>query len=133
MRATKPLILCAILVFSCLPISNVSAESQEICCDSGPIDLYFIGSESAGTMTPFDVELSDESEEKRISDAIAQSQEIVSWEINPSWPGSFQSSTWDFSLSYEVEKCIKIATSGRPGPVWIDVPRSPQRDSIKTC
>jgi len=103
MRATKPLILCAILVFSCLPISNVSAESQEICCDSGPIDLYFIGSESAGSMTPFDVELSDESEEKRISDAIAQSQEIVSWEINPSWPGSFQSSTWDFSLSYEVE------------------------------
>ena len=101
MRATKPLILCAILVFSCLPISNVSAESQEICCDSGPIDLYFIGSESAGSMTPFDVELSDESEEKTISDAIAQSQEIVSWEINPSWPGSFQSSTWDFSLSFQ--------------------------------
>ena len=103
MRATKPLILCAIIVFSCLPISNASAESQEICCDSGPIDLYFIGSESSGSMTPFDVELTDESEEKRISDAIAQSQEIVSWEINPSWPGSFQSSTWDFSLAYEVE------------------------------
>ena len=26
------------------------------------------------------------------------------------------------NISYEVEKCIKIATSGRPGPVWIDVP-----------
>ena len=103
MRATKPLILCAILIFSCLPIANVSADSQEICCESGVVDLYLIGAEGSGKMTPFEVELSDESEEKTISDAIAQTQELASWKIDPSWPGSFPESTWDFSIDYEVE------------------------------
>ena len=102
MRATKPLILCAVLLFSCLPIPNVSADTQEICCEPGPIDLYFIGPESSGSMTPFEAELSDESEEKTISDAIAQSQELASWKIEPSWPGSFPDSTWDFSIEYEI-------------------------------
>ena len=103
MRATKPLILFTIIVFSCLYVPQVTGETQEICCESGPIDLYFIGADGSGEMTPFEVELSDESEEKKISDAIAQPQEIASWEINPSWPGSFPSSTWQFSIEYEVE------------------------------
>jgi acetolactate synthase I/II/III large subunit len=30
------------------------------------------------------------------------------------------------NISFEIEKCIKIATSGRPGPVWIDVPMDMQ-------
>ena len=65
--------------------------------------MYFIGADGSGEMTPFEVELADESEEKKISDAIAQPQEIASWKINPSWPGSFPSSTWQFSIEYEVE------------------------------
>ena len=103
MRATKPLILFAIIVMSCVLVPQTSAESQEVCCDSSAIDLYLIGADGSGEMTPFEAELAEESEEKKISDAIAQQQEIASWEINPSWPGEYPSSTWQFSIEYEVE------------------------------
>ena len=102
MRATKPLILCAILLLSCIPFSNVSAESEVVCCDSGPVELFLLGPASSGTMSPFDAALADESEEVSISDAIAQQQEIASWIINPAWAGTFPSSTWEFSIDYEV-------------------------------
>ena len=102
MRNTKPLILCAILLLSCIPLSNVSADSEAICCDSGPVELFLLGPASSGTMSPFDAALADESEEVTISDAITQQQEIASWVINPAWPGEFPSSTWEFSIDYEV-------------------------------
>ena len=89
MRATKPLILFAIIVLSCVLVPQSSAESQEVCCDSSAIDLYLIGADGSEEMTPFDAELAEESEEKKISDAIAQPQEIAS-EIDPSWPGEFK-------------------------------------------
>ena len=98
----KPLFLCAILLVSFLPLANVSATSEEVCCDSTTVELYLLGPASSGELSPFEAELSEESEEKKISDAIAQQEEIGSWEINPSWPGSYPSSTWEFSIDYEV-------------------------------
>lgn len=98
----KPLFLCAILLVSFLPLTNVSASSEEVCCDSTTVELYLLGPASSGELSPFEAELSEESEEKKISDAITQQQEIGSWEINPSWPGSYPSSTWEFSIDYEV-------------------------------
>ena len=83
-------------------MANVSATSEEVCCDSTTVELYLLGPASSGELSPFEAELSDESEEKKISDAIAQQEEIGSWEINPSWPGSYPSSTWEFSIDYEV-------------------------------
>ena len=102
MRTTKPLILCAILLASCIPLANVAASSQEVCCDSTPVELFLLGPSSSGELSPFEAALSEESEEKKISDAIAQQEEIGSWEIDPSWPGSYPSSTWEFSIDYEV-------------------------------
>ena len=98
----KPLFLCAILLVSFLPLANVSATSEEVCCDSTTVELYLLGPASSGELSPFEAELSDESEEKKISDAIAQQEEIGTWEIDPSWPGSYPSSTWEFSIDYEV-------------------------------
>ena len=72
MRNTKPLILCAILLLSCIPLSNVNADSEAICCDSGPVELFLLGPASSGTMSPFDAALADESEEVTISDAIEE-------------------------------------------------------------
>lgn len=37
------------------------------------------------------------------------------------------------NMSYEIEKCIKIAKSGRPGPVWIDVPMDIQARKYVPC
>lgn len=102
MRATKPVILCAIMLLSCMPFANVQAASEEICCDSGPVELHLLGPAGSGSLSPFDSALAEESEEVLISDAIAQQREIATWKIDPAWGGSYPSSTWDFSIQYEV-------------------------------
>ena len=103
MRTFSPLILCAILLLASLPVNNTSADSVEVCCDSGPIELFLLGPAGSGTMSPFDVELETDSQEVVISDAITQGQEIATWRINPAWTGSYPSSTWEFEINYEVE------------------------------
>ena len=103
MRTIQPLILCAILLLSCYPVYQVAADSVEVCCDSGPIELHLIGPAASGTLSPFDSSLLAESEEVTISDAIAQQKEIATWSINPAWAGNYPSSTWAFSIEYEVE------------------------------
>ena len=102
MRNIRPLLLCAILLFSAIPFSQVNAESTEVCCDSGPVELFLIGPAGSGSMTPFSATLIDSSEEVKITDAIAQQREIGTWSINPAWTGSYPSSTWEFSIDYEI-------------------------------
>ena len=102
MRTIQPILLCAIILLSCIPVYEVGADSVEVCCESGPIELYLIGPAASGDLTPFESELVTESEEVTISDAIAQQKEIATWSINPAWTGSYPSSTWDFSIEYEV-------------------------------
>ena len=103
MRTSNTILLGILLLCSCIPIPTVSADSVEVCCDSGPVELYLVGPAGSGEMSPFDADLSDESEELTISDAIAQQQEIASWKIDPAWTGSYPSSTWEFAIDYSVE------------------------------
>ena len=102
MRTISPVLLCAILLLSCIPISEVGADSVEVCCDSGPVELFLTGPASSGGMTPFESELGTDSQEVTISDSIPQEREIATWSINPAWTGSYPSSTWEFSIDYEV-------------------------------
>ncbi len=102
-RYTLPLLLCVMLAFSSIPITNVNAESVDVCCESTPIDLYLVGPSGDGMLSPFSTDLEDDSNEAKISDAIAQRTEIASWQISPSWTGSYPSSTWEFEISYELE------------------------------
>ena len=102
MRTMSPVLLCAILLLSCIPISEVGADSVEVCCDSGPVELFLTGPAASGGMTPFESELGTESQEVTISDSIPQEREIATWSINPAWTGSYTSSTWEFSIDYEV-------------------------------
>ena len=102
MRTFGPVFLCVIILLSSIPVYEVEAESVEVCCDSSPIELFLIGPAASGGMTPFESELTSGSEEAIITDAIAQQEEIATWSINPAWSGSYPSSTWDFSIDYEV-------------------------------
>ena len=102
MRTFGPVFLCAIILLSCIPVYEVEAESVKVCCDSSPIELFLIGAAASGSMTPFESELTSGSEEAIITDAIAQQEEIATWSINPAWSGSYPSSSWDFSIDYEV-------------------------------
>ena len=103
MMKFKPILLVILLLYSCIPMPTASADSVEVCCDSGSVELYLIGPAGSGEMSPFDAALSDESEELTISDAIAQQQEIASWKIDPAWSGAYPSSTWEFAIDYSVE------------------------------
>ena len=95
--------LTALIIFSCLPIENSSAENVEVCCESTPVDLYLIGAAPEGKLSPFSADLLEDPEEIKINDAIAQQTEIAMWQINPSWTGSYPESTWDFEINYELE------------------------------
>jgi len=101
-HTSRTLLLCVILLFAALPMSEASAESVEVCCDSSPVELHLLGPAGSGTMSPFDAELMPDSEEEKITDAISQKREIATWSINPAWTGAFPSSTWEFSIQYEV-------------------------------
>ena len=103
MRNSRPILLCLLLVLSCMPFASVEADSVEICCESGPVELYLIGAEGSGGLSPFEAALSEESEEIKITDAIAQQQEIASWQIDSAWTGSYPSATWEFAIDYSVE------------------------------
>ncbi len=86
-----------------MPFASVEADSVEICCESGPVELYLIGADGSGGLSPFEAALSEESEEIKITDAIAQQQEIASWQIDSAWTGSYPSATWEFAIDYSVE------------------------------
>ena len=115
MRKFKPILLVILLMYSCMPLPTASADSVEVCCDSGSVELYLIGPAGSGEMSPFDAALSDESEELTISDALAQQQEIASWDIDPAWSGSYPSATGDFAIDYSVENAggVQINASVR--------------------
>ena len=86
-----------------MPFASVEADSVEICCESGPVELYLIGADGSGGLSPFEAALSEDSEEIKITDAIAQQQEIASWQIDSAWTGSYPSATWEFAIDYSVE------------------------------
>ena len=100
MRSTRPLILCAILLLSSIPISQVGADSVEVCCESGEVELFLRGPANSGSMTPFNIDF--ESQEVVITDAVQQQTEIAKWSISPAWNGNYPSSTWEFGIDYEI-------------------------------
>jgi len=100
MRVLRPLILCFLLIISSIPLHSAMAESTTVCCDYGPVDLYFT---VEGSMTPFQAALPTTGEEFTISDSIAQQEEIASWSINPAWTGDYPSEDWVFKIFYEVK------------------------------
>jgi len=102
-RNALPIFLCIMFAFSSVPIPNSSAESVDVCCDSTPVELFLIGSSANGQLSPFITDLLEDSESQTITNSVAQQTEIASWEINPSWAGSYPSSTWEFQISYELE------------------------------
>ena len=104
MSSSRVYFLFTILILSLAPLNNnVSADSEVVCCDSSPIELYLLGSSEGDGLSPFSASLSEESTEFEINDAIAQQREIGSWKLNPAWGGEYPSSTWDFQINYEVK------------------------------
>ena len=62
--SARPLLIVLIFLasmaapFSDQYLGDVSAEDSLVCCDTAAVDLYLLGSASAGTLSPFSQDLS---------------------------------------------------------------------------
>ena len=105
MKSIKSLLLISILLFSTLAVSTseVSAEDQEVCCNSVSTKFYLIGSGQEATFSPYIQRLGDTSEEVEIANAVTSEEEVASWKVGGIFSGNIPDGDWDFSIPYEIE------------------------------
>ncbi|MBT61374.1 MAG: hypothetical protein CMA63_07490 [Euryarchaeota archaeon] len=88
--------------FADLYVGDASAEDTLVCCDSVPVDLYLLGSASAGSMSPFTQDLGDSTMSATIASAVTSEETVGKWTLPNVWPGTIPANTWKVSMSYEV-------------------------------
>ncbi|WP_438995374.1 hypothetical protein [Poseidonia sp.] len=90
------------------PTVQAADEEEEliVCCDASTVELYLLGSDSNKQLTPFFAELSAESQAISMKNSISSQETIQEtigkWTLSNSWGGEVPSSTWSFSMGYEV-------------------------------
>lgn len=104
----RPLLFASIFLVAILAPMNSSlvgqaeAEDTIVCCDSISQNLYLIGSDSSGTLSPFAQDLGETTMTKTIANAVASEETVGTWSLPQVWPGSVPASTWSLSMAYEV-------------------------------
>lgn len=83
-------------------VGQVSADDTVVCCDSVDVDLFLLGSASAGSMSPFSQDLADSSTTATIASAVTSEETVGKWTLPNVWPGTIPANTWRVSISYEV-------------------------------
>ena len=83
-------------------VGQAEAEDTIVCCDSISQNLYLIGSDSSGTLSPFAQDLSETTMTKTIANAVASEETVGTWSLPEVWPGTVPASTWSLSMAYEV-------------------------------
>ena len=86
------------------PTVQAADEEEEliVCCDASTVELYLLGSDSNKQLTPFFAELSAESQAISMKNSISSQETVGKWTLSNSWGGEVPSSTWSFSMGYEV-------------------------------
>lgn len=86
------------------PTVQAADEEDEliVCCDASTVELYLLGSDSNKQLTPFFAELSAESQGISMRNSISSQETVGKWTLSNSWGGEVPSSTWSFSMKYEV-------------------------------
>lgn len=86
------------------PTVQAADEEDEliVCCDASTVELYLLGSDSNKQLTPFFAELSAESQAISMRNSISSQETVGKWTLSNSWGGEVPSSTWSFSMMYEV-------------------------------
>ena len=83
-------------------VGQAEAEDTIVFCDSISQNLYLIGSDSSGTLSPFAQDLSETTMTKTIANAVASEETVGTWSLPEVWPGTVPASTWSLSMAYEV-------------------------------
>ncbi|MDG1539537.1 MAG: hypothetical protein P8Q40_06375 [Candidatus Poseidonia sp.] len=86
------------------PTVQAAGEQDDVivCCDASTVELYLLGSDSNKQLTPFFAELSAESQAISMKNSISSQETVGKWTLSNSWGGEVPSSTWSFSMGYEV-------------------------------
>jgi len=90
------------------PVEAAGGEDTLVCCDAAPVDLYLIGSESNKRLTPFVAELSEDPQSVSVETSISSQESIGRWLLPNTWAGTVPSSTWTFSINYEVANAAGV-------------------------
>ena len=104
----RPLLFASIFLVAILAPINSSlvgqaeAEDTIVCCDSISQNLYLIGSDSSGMLSPFAQDLGETTMTKTIANAVASEETVGTWSLPEVWPGTVPASTWSLSMAYEV-------------------------------
>ena len=83
-------------------VGQAEAEDTIVCCDSISQNLYLIGSDSSGSLSPFAQDLGETTITKTIANAVASEETVGTWSLPEVWPGTVPASTWSLSMVYEV-------------------------------
>ena len=109
----RALLLCAILLVTLVTpfVGTSQAASSEdalVCCDAAPVELYLIGSDSNKRLTPFAADLGEEAQSVSVETSISSQESIGRWLLPNTWAGDVPSSTWTFSVNYEVSNAAGV-------------------------
>ena len=109
----RALLLCAILLVTLVTpfVGTGQAASSEdalVCCDAAPVELYLIGSDSNKRLTPFAADLGEEAQSVGVETSISSQESIGRWLLPNTWAGDVPSSTWTFSINYEVSNAAGV-------------------------
>ena len=109
----RALFLCAIFLvtFASPFIATSQAAASEdvlVCCDAAPVELYLIGGDSNKRLTPFVAELAEEPQSVSVETSISSQETIGRWLLPNTWGGDVPSSTWSFSMNYEVANAAGV-------------------------
>ena len=109
----RAVLLCAILMVTLVTpfvgtSQAVSSEDALVCCDAAPVELYLIGSDSNKRLTPFAADLGEEPQSVGVETSISSQESIGRWLLPNTWAGDVPSSTWTFSINYEVSNAAGV-------------------------
>ena len=109
----RALFLCAIFLvtFASPFIATSQAAASEdvlVCCDAAPVELYLIGGDSNKRLTPFVAELAEEPQSVSVGTSISRKKPSEDEPLPNTWGGDVPSSTWTFSMNYEVANAAGV-------------------------
>ena len=84
------------------------SEDTLVCCDAAPVELYLIGSDANKRLTPFLADLAEEPQSVSVETSITSQETIGRWLLPNTWAGTVPSSTWAFSINYEVANAAGV-------------------------
>lgn len=111
LRGIAVALMMAVTLWSPLLIGDARAQSTEeslVCCSSGEVDLYLVGSDSSASLTPFSAELGDDVQRVVVESSVTGQETLGTWLMPDLWAGEVPGGTWQFAINYEISNAAGV-------------------------